>query len=170
MGFSNEILSTDAVTTGVLQCFIAARAAAISIQYINRPPIKLPNILVSLGNTNSVMVTTDSLAVLENWSMLFFAQRYGVEGLYSYLFKGLKKSLIGIGAYAWGFRHLQKKAFVLHTAGNRVGLMTQHTGIHIVKNDIVVRQRKMRKCRKGHPAFKHTTHHTGDIIFFTYLM
>ena len=55
-----------AAITALHEAFMAANAAAISIQYINRPPIRLPNILVSLGNTNSVMVTDDSLAVFEN--------------------------------------------------------------------------------------------------------
>src|SRR6476661_98901 len=64
MGFSKEILSTDAVTTGALQCFCAAMAAAISIQYIKRPPIKLPNTLVSLGSTISVIMVTLSDGVL----------------------------------------------------------------------------------------------------------
>src|ERR1700754_5059372 len=63
MGFSKEILSTDAVTTGAPQCFIAASAAAISIQYINRPPIRLPKVFVSLGRTSSVMVTDEADAV-----------------------------------------------------------------------------------------------------------
>src|SRR5689334_36355 len=62
IGASNEILSTDAVTTGAPQCFIAASAAAISIQYISRPPIKFPKVFVSFGRTNSVMVTDDSFA------------------------------------------------------------------------------------------------------------
>src|SRR5688572_33215119 len=62
MGASKEILSTEAVTTGAAQCFIAASAAAISIQYINRPPIRFPKVLVSLGNTNSVITTRLSAA------------------------------------------------------------------------------------------------------------
>src|SRR5580704_17097755 len=63
MGFSKEILSTEAVTTGELQCLPAARAAAISIQYMRRPPIRLPNTLVSLGRTSSVIMISDSFAV-----------------------------------------------------------------------------------------------------------
>src|ERR1700743_1732346 len=63
MGFSKEILSTEAVTTGALQCLPAERAAAISIQYMSRPPIRFPNTLVSLGRTNSVMMMRDSFAV-----------------------------------------------------------------------------------------------------------
>ena len=46
----------EAVTTGALQCFWDASAAAISIQYINLPPIRLPNTFVSLGSTISVMI------------------------------------------------------------------------------------------------------------------
>src|SRR6185312_2247238 len=57
MGFVNEILSTEAVTTGALQCLLPASAAAISIQYINLPPIKFSNKLVSFGNTSSVITT-----------------------------------------------------------------------------------------------------------------
>src|SRR2546423_9837887 len=64
MGASKEILSTEAVTTGEPQCFMAASAAAISIQYINRPPIRLPKVLVSFGNTSSVMITSDSAGIL----------------------------------------------------------------------------------------------------------
>src|SRR5450756_1366835 len=64
IGFSKDILSTEAVTTGALQCLPADRAAAISIQYIRRPPIRLPYTLVSLGRTSSVMIIRDSLAVL----------------------------------------------------------------------------------------------------------
>src|ERR1700748_279062 len=63
IGFSKEILSTEAVTTGALQCLPAARAAAMSIQYMRRPPIRLPKTLVSLGNTSSVITIEDSLAV-----------------------------------------------------------------------------------------------------------
>jgi hypothetical protein len=61
MGFLKDTLSTDAVTTILLVCFCAEIAEAISIQCINRPPIKLFSVLVSLGSTNSVMVTRDSL-------------------------------------------------------------------------------------------------------------
>src|ERR1700754_1717873 len=63
IGFSKEMLSTEAVTTGALQCFPAESAAAISIQYMSRPPIRLPNTLVSLGSTSSVITISDSLAV-----------------------------------------------------------------------------------------------------------
>ncbi len=62
MEFWNEILSTDAVTTGALECFWAAIAAAISIQYINRPPIKLPKVFVSFGKTISVIIVKLSMA------------------------------------------------------------------------------------------------------------
>src|SRR5678809_801406 len=55
-GLSKEILSTDAVTTGALQCFCAEIAAAMSIQYINLPPIKLPYTFVSFGRTISVII------------------------------------------------------------------------------------------------------------------
>src|ERR1700761_8285572 len=72
MGFSKEILSTEAVTTGALQCLPAARAAAMSIQYIRRPPLRLPNTLVSFGRTSSVMIMRDSLAVFALSVMLRF--------------------------------------------------------------------------------------------------
>src|SRR6218665_1793393 len=74
IGFSNEILSTEAVTTGALQCFCADNAAAISIQYINLPPIRLPNTLVSLGSTNSVMIVMLCDAFFA--SIKKFVQRY----------------------------------------------------------------------------------------------
>src|ERR1700748_2128262 len=70
IGFSKEILSTEAVTTGALQCFPAERAAAISIQYMSRPPISFPNTFVSLGRTNSVMMMRDSFAVFALLCML----------------------------------------------------------------------------------------------------
>src|SRR6185369_11809334 len=63
IGASKEILSTEAVTTGAPQCFMAASAAAISIQYISRPPIRFPKVLVSFGNTNSVIITRLSAAL-----------------------------------------------------------------------------------------------------------
>jgi hypothetical protein len=59
-GFSKEILSAEAVTTGQLQCFIDAIAAAISIQCINLPPIKFPRVLVSFGKMSSLMVVSVS--------------------------------------------------------------------------------------------------------------
>src|SRR6185312_13545890 len=74
IGFSKEILSTEAVTTGALQCLPAERAAAISIQYMSRPPMRLPNTLVSLGKTNSVMIMRDSFAV---FAFSFILQIYG---------------------------------------------------------------------------------------------
>src|SRR5262245_16608393 len=70
-GFSNEILSTDAVTAGALQCLCAVRAAAMSIQYMSRPPIKFPNTFVSLGKTNSVIMVTLSAGVLLSISRFF---------------------------------------------------------------------------------------------------
>src|SRR5258706_15454697 len=71
IGLVNEILSTEAVTTGELQCFAADNAAAISIQYINRPPIKLPNVLVSLGSTISVIMIRLSAAFLNSINIFF---------------------------------------------------------------------------------------------------
>ena len=66
IGLSKEMLSTDAVTTGALQCFCADMAAAISIQYINLPPIRLPNTFVSLGRTISVIMTKLSEDLLDS--------------------------------------------------------------------------------------------------------
>src|SRR6185295_8265264 len=79
IGASKEILSTEAVTTGAPQCFIAASAAAISIQYINLPPIKLPNVFVSFGNTSSVIITNDSFAVFA--FIIFLRDLYKDKGM-----------------------------------------------------------------------------------------
>src|ERR1035438_1738943 len=57
IGLVKEILSTEAVTTAALQCLVPETAAATSLQYIRRPPMRLPKVLVSLGNTNSVITT-----------------------------------------------------------------------------------------------------------------
>src|SRR5665213_1874716 len=65
IGFVKDILSTEAVTTGALQCLVPEMAAAISIQYINRQPIRFQNVLVSFGNTISVIITRLSEAFLE---------------------------------------------------------------------------------------------------------
>src|ERR1044071_3656477 len=96
MGFSKEILSTEAVTTGAPQCFIAASAEAISIQYINLPPIRFPNVFVSFGNTNSVIITNDSLAFLSmqkclnkdkgNWKLQTLHLYHGIPGPATILF------------------------------------------------------------------------------------
>ena len=50
MGRSNDTLFTAAVTTTLRQCRLALTAAATSIQ-CSKFPIKLPRVLVSLGNT-----------------------------------------------------------------------------------------------------------------------
>src|SRR6516164_4767450 len=70
IGFSKEILSTEAVTTGALQCLPADSAAAISIQYMRRPPMRLPKTFVSLGRTISVMMIRDSFAVFALFCMM----------------------------------------------------------------------------------------------------
>src|SRR6187455_1019677 len=80
IGASKEILSTEAVTTGAPQCFVAARAAAISIQYIRRPPIKFPKVFVSLGNTNSVIITRLSAAFLDSIKYFYKDTRNKVQG------------------------------------------------------------------------------------------
>ena len=51
MGRSKDTLLTAAVTTTRLQWRLALTAAAMSIQYSKFPPIKLPSVFVSLGNT-----------------------------------------------------------------------------------------------------------------------
>src|SRR5687767_7209421 len=80
IGFSKEILSTEAVTTGALQCFCADRAAAISIQYIRRPPIRLPNILVSLGKTTSVIIIKLPDAFLGSILQIYRGEGRNVKG------------------------------------------------------------------------------------------
>jgi hypothetical protein len=65
IGSLKEILSTDAVTTTLLQCLRAAIAETTSIKYIKRPPIRLLSVLVSFGSTISVIVVNDSLANLD---------------------------------------------------------------------------------------------------------
>src|SRR5690606_19630181 len=62
MGCLNDTLSTEAVTTMRLQCFWAEIAAAMSIQWSRRPPMRLLSVLVSLGSTNSFMMVCDSRA------------------------------------------------------------------------------------------------------------
>lgn len=64
IGCEKETLFTDAVTTTLPQCLCAAIAEAMSIQCNNRPPIRLPSVLVSFGKTNSVMMAMESLGVL----------------------------------------------------------------------------------------------------------
>jgi hypothetical protein len=71
IGLSKEILSTEAVTTGALQCFWAAIAAAISIQYINLPPIKFPKTFVSFGRTISVIIVRLSEDFLDSIEEIF---------------------------------------------------------------------------------------------------
>ena len=51
IGRSNDTLFTAAVTTTRRQCRLALTAAAMSIQCSKLPPIKFPNVFVSLGNT-----------------------------------------------------------------------------------------------------------------------
>src|SRR5579859_860433 len=92
MGFSKEMLSTEAVTTGALQCLPAARAAAISIQYMRRPPMRLPKTLVSFGKTSSVMMIWDSLAV---FALICILQIYTDEGIYH--FSGSRAGVWGNG-------------------------------------------------------------------------
>src|SRR6185503_17408249 len=80
IGASKEILSTEAVTTGAPQCFIAESAAAISIQYINLPPIKFPKVLVSFGKTNSVMITWLSATFFGSIKYFYKDTRNKVQG------------------------------------------------------------------------------------------
>jgi hypothetical protein len=64
MAFLKLRLSTLAVIHGKLQCLAAAILAAISIQYMRRPPMRLPKVLVSLGRTNSFIIIKLALAFL----------------------------------------------------------------------------------------------------------
>src|SRR3954447_5748297 len=64
IGVLKLMLSTLTVMLGELQCFVAVIAAAISIQYIRRPPIRFPNTLVSFGSTISFITVKLSLAFL----------------------------------------------------------------------------------------------------------
>src|SRR5690606_5713513 len=74
IGLLKEMVSTDAVTTREFECRWAEMAATTSIQCISLPPIKLFKVLVSLGSTISVMVTSESLGVFGCviYSMLSF--------------------------------------------------------------------------------------------------
>src|SRR5579863_7420488 len=118
MGFSNEILSTEAVTTGALQCFPADSAAAISIQYISRPPIRLPKTFVSLGRTSSVMMIWDSCAV---FAFGFIQSGLPANiGLYRDGFAPLQEAVIHIGAKTGSIGHFEDIAFESHSAGHGV--------------------------------------------------
>lgn len=55
MGVLKLKLSTEAVIPGKLECLPAAMPAAISIQYINRPPIRFPKVLVELLHTATLV-------------------------------------------------------------------------------------------------------------------
>ncbi len=61
---------------------------------------------------------------------------------------------------------LKKISVVLHAAGDGVGGVTEQTGVHVVEQDIVMRQGKMRKGSERHAAFQHAAHHAGDAILF----
>jgi hypothetical protein len=62
-------LLTAAVTTTRRQWRCAEIAAVISIKCNNRPPIKLPKVLVSLGSTISVDTVYDSDAFFDFMSL-----------------------------------------------------------------------------------------------------
>src|SRR5665213_170354 len=85
IGLLKEMLSTDAVTTSALQCLEPAIAAAISIQYISRPPMRFPNVLVSLGNTISVIITILSEAFFEIIIYFFVKIRLPDWFIYRYI-------------------------------------------------------------------------------------
>src|SRR5262245_20895953 len=93
IGLSKEMLSTEAVTTGALQCFCAAIAAAMSIQYINLPPIRFPYTFVSFGRTISVIIVLLSEDFLGSIALFFPKVRAGAE-----LRRSLRE-LIGIIVY-----------------------------------------------------------------------
>ena len=71
MGRSNDTLFTAAVTTTLRQWRLALTAAATSIQFKRLPPIKLPSVLVSLGNT----MRTVELNVSWGWRASIMNQR-----------------------------------------------------------------------------------------------
>jgi hypothetical protein len=66
IGFSKETLFTEAVTTILPQWRCAEIAAAISIQWRSRPPIKLSKLFVSFGRTISVRVAKLCKGFLED--------------------------------------------------------------------------------------------------------
>jgi hypothetical protein len=47
-GARKDIVSIDTVTTGPLQCFIAARPAAVSTSFMMVPPWTIPAMFASL--------------------------------------------------------------------------------------------------------------------------
>src|SRR3954467_8652914 len=71
IGVLKLMLSTLAVMLAELQCLVDAIAAAISIQYISRPPIRLPKTLVSLGNTISFITVKLSIAFLLSITLIY---------------------------------------------------------------------------------------------------
>src|SRR6476619_3735907 len=64
IGVLKLMLSTLAVILAELQCLLDVIAAAISIQYIRRPPMRLPYTFVSFGSTISFITVKLSIAFL----------------------------------------------------------------------------------------------------------
>ena len=81
MGFLKLRLSTLAVILGKLQCLPAAMPAAMSIQYINRPPIRLPKVLVSFGSTISFIMVKLSDGFLGSICSVIFGKSRGEKEL-----------------------------------------------------------------------------------------
>ena len=82
------------------------------------------------------------------------------------LFALLKKCLVGIGAEAGSVGYFEEITFVAYAAGDGVGLVAKHTGVHIVEDDVVVCEGEMGEGGKCDAAFQHAAHHTGDIVLF----
>src|SRR6185312_2548797 len=167
MGFSKEILSTEAVTTIPPQCFVAHRAAAISIQYINLPPIRLPNTLVSFGSTSSVIMILESPGdfVMSNFLVFIF-----YFSLHKYLFTTLQKPGINIRTDARRFREFEKISPIPHAACHGIDFMPEQAGIHIIEKNIILRARKMGKGCQRQPAFQHSAHHARNSVNCTDLV
>ena len=64
MGEAKETLFTEAVTTILFEQRCEDMAEQMSIKWSNLPPIRFPKVLVSLGNTISVMMALVDAAVL----------------------------------------------------------------------------------------------------------
>src|ERR1700761_5935987 len=82
----------------------------------------------------------------------------------------LQESIVCIGAEAGCIGNVQEIAPVSDATCNRIFLMSQHAGIHVIEDDIVMGQRKVGEGRECYAAFQHSAHHTRDTILFTYFI
>ena len=78
IGFPNQTLLTDDVTTICSECRLAEILAARSILAKSSPPNKLFKAFVSPGNTESVNIVRESLGVLISEYLVFY-QKPGVR-------------------------------------------------------------------------------------------